>query len=47
VLPSERLRILGSGIFWPREDDDFYYLTGNFPFVPTSDHRQVWVDVRY
>jgi hypothetical protein len=47
VLPSKGLRILDSGIFWPREGDDFYYLTGNFPFVPTSDHRQVWVDVRY
>lgn len=47
VLPSKRLRIVDSGIFWPREGDPYYYLTGNFPFVPTSDHRQVWADLRY
>ncbi|MEO5664551.1 MAG: endonuclease/exonuclease/phosphatase family protein [Nocardioides sp.] len=46
VLPSRDLKILGSGIFWPTSDQKYYYLTGNFPFVPTSDHRQVWVDVR-
>ncbi|EON24662.1 ABC sugar transporter [Nocardioides sp. CF8] len=46
VLPSTGLRVLGSGIFWPTEDQKFYYLTGSFPFVPTSDHRQVWVDLR-
>jgi len=47
VLPSTGLKVLRSGIFWPTVDQRFYYLTGNFPFVPTSDHRQVWVDVRY
>jgi hypothetical protein len=47
VLPSTGLKVLRSGIFWPTADQKFYYLTGNFPFVPTSDHRQVWVDVRY
>lgn len=47
VLPSTGLKVLRSGIFWPTADQRFYYLTGNFPFVPTSDHRQVWVDVRY
>ncbi len=46
VLPSSDLKILGSGIFWPTSDQPYYYLTGNFPFVPTSDHRQVWVDLR-
>ena len=46
VLPSKDLRIQDSGIFWPTEDEQFFYLTGfGFP-VPTSDHRQVWVDVR-
>ena len=45
VLPSSDLKILQSGIFWPTEDQKYYYLTGNFPFVPTSDHRQVWVDL--
>ena len=55
VLPSKGLDIVGSGIFWPRGPDpttgapadELFYLTGDFPFVPTSDHRQVWVDVRY
>ena len=26
--------------------DPLFRLTGNFPFVPSSDHRLVWVDVR-
>ncbi|PVG84726.1 endonuclease [Nocardioides gansuensis] len=46
VLPSSDLEIVESGIFWPKENQRFYYLTGDFPFVPTSDHRQVWVDLR-
>ncbi len=46
VLPSKGLRITGSGVFWPVRSDPLYRLTGNFPFVPTSDHREVWVDVR-
>ncbi len=46
VLPSKSLRIAGSGIFWPTTEDPLFRLTGSFPFVPTSDHRQVWVDVR-
>jgi len=46
VLPSKGLRITGSGIFWPVRSDPLFRLTGNYPFVPTSDHRQVWVDVR-
>ena len=47
MLPSKGLKIRDSGIFWPAEGEEFYYLTGNFPFVPTSDHRQVWADLRY
>ena len=46
VLPSKGPRITGSGIFWPVRSDPLFRLTGNYPFVPTSDHRQVWVDVR-
>lgn len=48
VLPSKRLRIEKSGIFWPAEGQRFFYLTGDgvtFP-VPSSDHRLVWVDLR-
>ena len=47
VLPSKALRIAGSGIFWPAAGEDFFYLTDTFPRVPTSDHREVWVDVRH
>ena len=49
-----RGRSLGSGIFWPVDADPLYRLTGDYdptrwPFtgVPTSDHRQVWVDLRF
>jgi hypothetical protein len=46
VLPSSDVRIWNSGIFWPTDEDPFYYLTGpGFP-VPSSDHRAVWVDVK-
>ncbi len=48
VLPSKRLRIEKSGIFWPAEGQRFFYLTGDgvtFP-VPSSDHRLVWVDLK-
>jgi hypothetical protein len=44
VLPRKNLRIVGSGVFWPRTTDPFFYLTGVFPF-PSSDHRAVWIDV--
>lgn len=54
VLPSKGTKVVGSGIFWPVDADPLYYLTGDYstatyPFtgVPTSDHRQVWVDLRY
>ena len=46
VLPSKDLRIRDGGVFWPVRADPLSRLTGpGFP-VPTSDHRQVWVDVR-
>ena len=46
VLPSERLPIIGSGVYWlPSSDPLFPRLTGTYPF-PTSDHRMVWLDVR-
>lgn len=46
VLPSRGLPVLGAGIFWPTPDDPFFRLTGPGWPAPTSDHRQVWVDVR-
>lgn len=44
VLPSKQLRIADSAVFWPAEGEEFFHLTGVFPF-PTSDHRLVWVEV--
>jgi hypothetical protein len=44
VLPSEKLDIVDSGVFWPQKDDPLFPLAGTFPF-PSSDHRLVWVDV--
>ncbi|MPZ63625.1 MAG: endonuclease/exonuclease/phosphatase family protein [Propionibacteriales bacterium] len=45
VLPSRRLKVLDSGVFWPVRSDPLWRLVGEFPF-PSSDHRLVWVDVR-
>lgn len=44
VLPRVNLRIQDAGVFWPRQDDPLFRLTGTFPF-PSSDHRLVWADV--
>ena len=45
VLPSERLPIRGTGVFWPTSADPlFSRLIGVFPF-PVTDHRLVWLDV--
>ena len=46
VLPAKRLKVIGSGVFWPVRSDPLSLLTGEFPF-PSSDHRTVWVDLRF
>jgi len=46
VLPDKRLEVVGAGVFWPKLDDPLSELTGVFPF-PSSDHRSVWLDVRF
>jgi hypothetical protein len=46
VLPSRRLEVKGAGVFWPVPSDPLSRLTGEYPFVPSSDHRAVWVDLR-
>ncbi|WP_299038295.1 endonuclease/exonuclease/phosphatase family protein [uncultured Pseudokineococcus sp.] len=43
VLPRIGMRITGSGVFWPLQEDPLFGLVGTYPF-PTSDHRLVWVD---
>jgi hypothetical protein len=44
VLPSNDLKVVASGVFWPHNTDELFKLVGTFPF-PSSDHRLVWVDV--
>ena len=55
VLPSKRLKVVDTGVFWPTLDDELSRLTGVFDFAqflqdgigfPTSDHRLVWLDIR-
>jgi hypothetical protein len=45
VLPSRRLEIRASAVFWLLNTDPLFPLVGVFPF-PSSDHKLVWVDVR-
>ena len=44
VLPSRKLTVLGTAVFWPPLSDPLSRLTGTFPF-PSSDHRLVWLDL--
>ncbi len=55
VLPSKQIRVIDSGVFWPRAGSPLARLTGSFDFAqwqqdgigfPTSDHRMVWIDTR-
>jgi len=54
VLPSKRMQMADTAVFWPPLDDDLSRLTGVFDFgqflqdgigYPTSDHRMVWADI--
>jgi 3-phytase len=45
VLPSNDLKVVASGVFWPQNTDALFKLVGTFPF-PSSDHHLVWVDVQ-
>ena len=48
VLPSAYgLNVAQSGVFWPRETDDLYYLVTavDAADIESSDHRMVWVDL--
>ena len=46
VLPRRNLRIVDGAVFWPLQSDPLFRLTGTFPF-PSSDHRLVWIDLRF
>lgn len=43
VLPSTSLKVKGSGIFWPKQDDPLFRLIKDRK--SSSDHRLVWVDI--
>lgn len=50
VLPARPLRVLDAGVFWPRQDNPLFRLTGVYSQAytngfPSSDHRMVWVDL--
>ena len=54
LLPSKRLGVADTAVFWPPLDDELSRLTGVFDFgqflqdgigYPTSDHRMVWADI--
>ena len=54
LLPSKRMQVADTAVFWPPLDDELSRLTGVFDFgqflqdgigYPTSDHRMVWADV--
>jgi hypothetical protein len=45
VLPSIGLEIVGAGVFWPPANDPLSTLVSD-P-ATSSDHRLVWVDLRY
>ena len=40
ILPSAGLKVTGSGVLWPPEDDP---LAGTLPLA--SRHRPLWVDI--
>jgi hypothetical protein len=44
ALPSYNTTIVGSGVFWPTDEDPLFSLVGDFPF-PSSDHRLTYVDL--
>ena len=45
MLPDERLKVKGAGVFWPVPSDPLSRLTGEFPFPPPTT-GSVWLDLR-
>lgn len=41
ALPSRNVEVVGSGVFWPRADEPGH------DWAAASDHRLVWVDIRW
>jgi 3-phytase len=47
VLPSRNLKVIGGGVFWPAQDDPHSRLVQMSPKVASSDHRLVYLDLRF
>lgn len=47
VLPSRDFRVTASGVFWPGSGVDGEELVRMRPRAATSDHRLVWIDVKW
>lgn len=45
VLPSVRLTVADTGVFWPAPDDPNITLIGTGKKPVSSDHRLVWIDI--
>jgi Endonuclease/Exonuclease/phosphatase family len=45
ILPSADIRVTGSGVFWPAEDDPDRALLGGSDGNGASRHRLVWIDI--
>ncbi|MEM7237572.1 MAG: endonuclease/exonuclease/phosphatase family protein [Pseudomonadota bacterium] len=45
LLPTRRLSVLGSGVFWPTDDDPLARLVRSGRRLASSDHRLVWLDL--
>ena len=41
LLPSKNLKVVGSGVFWPTEEEP------TAPLANASDHHLVWIDVEF
>lgn len=41
ALPSRNVEVVGSGVYWPRSDEPGH------EWAAASDHRLVWVDIRW
>jgi len=47
VLPSKEITILGGAVFWPASADPLARLVQMKPSVASSDHRLVYLDVKW
>lgn len=46
VLPSQEMRVVASGVFWPESTDPLHALVAGAEHPASSDHRLVWIDLQ-